>query len=232
MVTVEKAIIARLEKDGKHFEVLVDPELAYELKEGKSVSLSKMLAVSSVFADSKKGLKSSDSDLENVFSTQEAEKIAEIIVKHGNIQMTTDFRRKKIDEKKRQIAAFISKNAINPQTRLPHPIERILSSIEQSKVSIDPFRPAQEQMEEVISALRPIIPISIEQMVLSVEIPAQYSGRAFGIVKELGTLQSQQWLGNGSLFVKLSIPAGLKEDVFRRLNSITEGNAKIEEVNK
>ena len=232
MVTVEKAIIAKLDKDGKHFEILVDPDLAYELKEGKSVSVSKMLAVSSVFSDSKKGLKSADSDIENIFGTQDVEKIAEAIIKHGSIQMTTDFRRKKIDEKKRQIASFISKNAINPQTRLPHPIERILTSIEQSKVSIDPFRPAQEQMEAVINALRPIIPISVEEMVLSVEVPAQYSGRAFGIIKEIGSLQNQQWLSNGSLLVRLLIPSGLKEDVFRRLNSITEGNAKIEEVNK
>jgi len=232
MVTVEKAIIAKLDRDGKHFEILVDPDLAYELKEGKSVSVSRMLAVSSVFTDSKKGLKSSDSELEKIFGTRDVEKIAALIIKDGSIQLTTDFRRKKIDEKKRQIASFISRHAINPQTRLPHPIERVLASMEQSKVSIDPFRPAQEQMEDVIKALKPIIPISVEELTLSIEIPAQYSGRAFGIVKELGSLQNQRWLSNGSLFVKISIPAGLKEDVFRRLNSITEGNAKIEEVNK
>lgn len=232
MVTVEKAIIARFDKDGKHFEILVDPDLAYELKEGKSVSISKMLAVSSVFTDSKKGLKSAESDLEKIFGTQDVEKIAALIVKNGSLQLTTDFRRKKIDEKKRQIASFISRHAINPQSRLPHPIERILTAIEQAKVSIDPFKPAQEQMEDVIKALRPIIPISIEESTLSVEIPAQYSGRAFGIIKELGSLQSQQWLSNGSLLVKISIPAGLREDVFRRLNSITEGNARIDEVRK
>jgi ribosome maturation protein SDO1 len=230
MVTVEKAIIARLEKEGKHFEVLVDPDIAYDLREGKSVSVSKMLAVNSVFSDSGKGLKSSESDLDHAFKTQDVEQIAESIVKKGFLQTTTEFRRKKTDEKKRQIAAFISKHAINPQTRLPHPIERILTAMEQSKVSIDPFRPAQEQVEGVVSALKPVIPISIEELVLSIEIPAQYSGMAFGIIKDLGKMQNQQWLSSGALLVKLSIPAGMRDDVFRKLNSITEGNAKIEEV--
>jgi ribosome maturation protein SDO1 len=232
MVTVEKAIIARLEKDGKHFEILVDPDLAYELKEGKPVSIPKMLAVGSVFSDSRKGLKPSENDLEKTFGTFDVGEITETIIKKGSLQLTTDFRRKKIEERKRQIASFISRHAINPQTRLPHPIERILAAMDQSKVSIDPFTSAQEQIEDVVKALKPIIPISIEELVLSVEIPAQYSGRAFGIIKELGSLQSQQWLTNGSLLVRLSIPAGLKDDVFRRLNSITEGNAKIEEVTK
>ena len=54
MVTVDKAIIARIERSGKHFEILVDPELAYDLREGKSVSLNKMLAINQVFKDAKK----------------------------------------------------------------------------------------------------------------------------------------------------------------------------------
>ena len=48
MVTVEEAIIAKIDKAGKHFEVLVDPNIAYELREGKIVSISKMLAVWSI----------------------------------------------------------------------------------------------------------------------------------------------------------------------------------------
>ena len=38
MVTVDQAIIAKIDKDGKHFEVLVDADIAYDLKEGMIVS--------------------------------------------------------------------------------------------------------------------------------------------------------------------------------------------------
>lgn len=229
MVTVDEAIIAKYEKDGKHFEILVDPELAYELKDGKIVSLSRMLAVNTIFSDSKKGMRASPSEIEKAFGTQDVEKIAEIMVKHGEVQLTTELRRRKIEEKKKQIANFISRYAINPQTRVPHPPDRIISLLEKARVIIDPFKPAEQQIDEVLKALKSLIPISMEEATLQINVPAKYSGRAFGIIKELGALQSQQWLGDGSLSARLVIPAGLKESVFRKLNALTEGNAKIVE---
>ena len=98
MVTVEKAIIARIDKYGKHFEILVDSELAYDLKENKSVSINKMLAINQVFTDAKKGMKAGAGDLQKAFNTDDVEKIASIIVKEGDLQLTTDFRRRKVDE--------------------------------------------------------------------------------------------------------------------------------------
>jgi ribosome maturation protein SDO1 len=228
MVTVDKAIIAKIVKDGKHFEILVDADIAYDLKEGKIVSLSRMLAVNEVFKDAKKADRCVPSDIEKAFGTSDVEKVAEQIVKHGEIQLTTDFRRRKIEEKKKQIATIINRNAINPQTKLPHPQERILAAMDQARVSIDPFKHAEAQVEEVIKEIKKILPISVEEIILYVEIPAQYSSRAFGIVKELG-MQQDKWLSDGRLVAKLQIPAGMKETVFKRLGAATDGTAKIEE---
>ncbi len=228
MVTVDEAIIAKITKDGKHFEILVDPELAYDLREGKSVSINKMLATNVVCTDSKKGLRASAKDIETAFGTFDIEKIAEFIVRHGEIQLTTEFKRKKIEDRKKQVATLISKNAINPQTRYPHPAERILNAMEQARVIVDPFRPAEQQVEDIIKAIKEILPISIEQISLNIEIPAKYSARAYGIVKEYG-IEKESWLSDGSLFVRITVAAGLKENVYRRLGALTEGNAKIEE---
>lgn len=228
MVTVEDAIIARYTKDGKHFEILVDPDIAYDLKEGKTVSLNRMLAANIIFTDAKKGTKASASDIQTIFATTDVEKVAEAIVKKGDLQLTTEFRRKKGDEKKKQIASFISKHAINPQTRVPHPQERVLNAMDIAKVNIDPFKPAEQQVDDVVKALKAVLPISMEEAELSIEVPAQFAGRAYGILKEYN-IQKEQWLSNGSLLAKISIPAGLKESVYRRINSLTAGSAKIVE---
>lgn len=228
MVTVDEAIIAKIAKDGKHFEVLVDPDIAYDLKEGKIVSLSRMLAVNQIFTDSKKANKAAPSDIERAFHTTDVEKIAEDIVKHGEIQLTTEFRRRKIDERKKQIAAFINKNAINPQTKAPHPPERIITAMEQAHFQVDPFKSADQQVDDAVKAIKPILPLVIEELTLFVEIPAKYSSRAYGIVKEFN-MQQDKWLADGSLVAKISIPAGMKENVYRRLGAATEGTAKIEE---
>ncbi len=229
MVTVDQAVTAKIDKDGKHFEILVDADIAYDLKEGKIVSLSRMLAANIIFTDARKAVKSSPSDLQAAFGTLDVEKLAEQIVKKGEIQLTTEFRRKKTEEKRKQIAALISRYAINPQTKIPHPQDRILNAMEMAKVSIDPFKPAEQQIEEVLKALKSVIPISMEELTITVEIPAQYSGRIFGVLKEMGTLLDQQWLSSGALAVKLSIPAGLKETVYRKLGGMTEGKAVITE---
>src|SRR3989344_2464638 len=104
MVTVEDAIIARYTKDGKHFEILVDPIIAYDLREGKTVSLGRMLAANIVFTDARKGTKAGAADVQTAFGTSDVEKIAEIIIKKGDLQLTTEFRRKKTEERRKQVA--------------------------------------------------------------------------------------------------------------------------------
>ena len=59
MVSLEKAVIARLKKGGETFEVLVDPYLARDLKEGKEVDFEQLLAIEEVFKDARKGERAS-----------------------------------------------------------------------------------------------------------------------------------------------------------------------------
>ncbi len=230
MVTVEKAIIAKLEKDGKKFEILVDPELAYDYRSGKSVSLQKTLAVNQVFHDAKKGDRAGPSDLQKAFPNMDILQIADYIIKHGEIQLTTEFRRKKVEEKRKQIATLISRNAVDPRTKLPHPIERVLNAMEQARVVIDAFRPAEQQLEDSIKAIRGILPISIEEVSLIVEVPAAFTGGVSKVVREYGPA-SEQWTGD-KLVIRVKMPAGLKDKFYSQIGNLTKGNARIEEAKK
>ena len=227
MVTIEKAIIAKIEKDGKKFEVLVDPDIAYDLRDGKSASVQKMLAVNEIFTDSKKGDRAGPKDLEESFGTNDVFEIAEKIVKEGDIQVTTEFRRKKVEEKRKAVATIISRAGIDPRTRTPHPPERILTAMEQAHVSIDPFQAAETQVPEILKAIKPIIQISVEEIEMTVEIPAKYSGRVYGALKEYGKY-SEQWAGD-MLVLKIKIPAGLKEKFYSQIAGLTSGEARITE---
>lgn len=227
MVTVDNAVIAKLDKNGKHFEILVDPELAYELKTGKQVSMSKLLAVNEVFKDAKKGMKTGTKDLQ-VFETNNIEEIARIIITEGDVQLTTSLRNKKIEERKRQIAEIISRNSINPQTNTVHPIERILNAIEEAKISIDPFKPPERQVEAVIKAIKPIIPIVFKTFSIKAKIPAQYVGSLYHFLSEYEKTK-EEWLSDGSLFIEIKIPAGIKEQLYSLIMGKTKGKAVIKE---
>ena len=131
MVSVEKAVIARLHKKGVNFEILVDPDKSLEMKRGGAVAVEDVLAAQEIFKDAHKGERASAQDLEDCFSTADIMKVAEAIVKHGVIQLTTEQKHHMIEEKRKQIADIISKQGIDPKTKTPHPPQRILNAMDQ-----------------------------------------------------------------------------------------------------
>ena len=97
MVSVDKSIIARLDSRGEHFEVLVDPELALKVRRGEKVPVDKLLAVGEIFRDCKKGERASPEDISRVFDTNDLEAVANRIIKKGEIQLTTEQRRRMLE---------------------------------------------------------------------------------------------------------------------------------------
>jgi len=93
MVKLEDALVAKLETHGERFEILVDPALALDFKTGKALDMGQVLAVEKVFKDAKKGDKASEELMEKIFGTSDPLKIAEKIIKKGEIRLTAEQRR-------------------------------------------------------------------------------------------------------------------------------------------
>jgi ribosome maturation protein SDO1 len=226
MVKLEDAVIARLSIHGSTFEVLVDPELALAIKTGQSANVRNALAVDKVFKDSKKGDAASEELIKKTFGTLDVFKVAEDIIKRGEVQVTTEQRRKMREQRLRQIVSLISRRAINPQTNLPHPPARIESAIAEAKIQIDEFKSAEEQLPKIVKALLPIIPLKFELRKIAIKIPASHVGRAQRMVREFGTVKEERWLGDGSWSVVVEVPAGVQGEFFDKLNDLTRGEAE------
>ncbi len=219
---VDKAVVAKYERGGKKFEILVDPELAWELKQGKEVNMDDLLAAYDVFRDVRTGERASEDELQRVFGTTDIFEIAKKIIIEGEVPLTTEQRRKMLEEKKQKIAAIIAKRAINPQTGTPHPVSRILKAMEEARVHIDIFKPAEEQVQAVVDAIKRVIPIRIESKKVELIIPAKYTGKVYGKIRAYKVIR-EEWRGDGSLRVIIEIPAGLVEDVLHEFASLTHG---------
>ena len=226
MVKVDDAVIARWETGGSRFEVLVDPEAVQELKDGKDIDLADKLALDQVFKDAKKGDKISDEHLEKTFHTRNIAEIAKQIVRKGEVQVTTEQRHKLQAAKHRQIVAVIARNAMNPQTGAPHPATRIESAMAEAKVHIDPFKPVDAQVQEVLAKLRPLIPIRLDVVKVRIRLPGQYYPRVIGEVKGLGRLVEEQWLSDGAWSGIVEIPAGLQTELYEKVSARTKGSAE------
>ncbi|NIM47384.1 MAG: ribosome assembly factor SBDS [Candidatus Aenigmarchaeota archaeon] len=232
MISVEKAVIARLTKSGEKFEIIVDPEKAMDLKTGKEIVLEDLLASEEIYEDAKKGLRASNENVNKAFGTNDLKKIVYTIIKEGEVQITTEQRKRMLEEKTKAIANIIAKRGVNPQTGLPHPADRILRAMEQSKVRIDLERRIEEQIDEVLKKIQTIIPIKFERIQIAIKIPPSFAGKASNIVRSFGTLLKDEWAKDGSYICLIEIPAGIQQEVYDRLNNLTHGQVEVKVVKK
>jgi ribosome maturation protein SDO1 len=226
MVRLEDAVPARLKTHGTTFEVLVDPDGALALRRGDSVNVEDILAVEDVFENASRGDRSAEEDLIKAFETTDVATIAEKIIKKGEISLTAEQRKQIIENKRRQVIEIIARNAINPQTKTPHPPARIEQAMKEAKVNIDPSKSADELVNMAMKAIRPLIPIRFEEVEVAVKIPADYAPKAYGEIAAFGKVIREAWQNNGSWIGVVKIPAGMQTDFYSLVNHLTKGEAE------
>lgn len=231
MTSIDEAVIARLTSHGNKFEILVDCEKAVDFKAGKC-SLDDALVTNDIFKDVKQGERSPENEMKKVFKTEDKKKIAEEIIRKGEIQLTTEHRNKLKEEKRKKVVELIHRNAIDSKTGLPHPVQRIELAMNEAKVHIDEFKKAEEQVQDVLEKLRPIIPIKFEIWEMAIRIPAQYAAQSYRILKMYGTIKKDEWQNDGSLVAVIDLPAGMSEEFENELNKFTKGEAETKILNK
>src|SRR2546427_4265559 len=145
---MDKVTVVRLAVEGEKFKILVKPDPALEYKLGKRKEISGVLVSDEVYSDSGKGTRASTEKLMKAFKTTDPT-IAALILQKGDLNLTTDQRRKMVTEKRKQIIDFIAKSFVDPRSHLPHPPLRIEQAMDDARVSVDPFRGTDEQIKDI-----------------------------------------------------------------------------------
>jgi len=228
MVNIDEAIIARLESHGEKFEILVDADLAADFKnpEKEDVDIEDVLAVEDIFKDAKKGDTASDEAMNKVFETTDVLDVATEIINKGHIQLTAQQKRDMQEEKRLMVINKIARESINPQNGLPHPVTRIEKAMEETKVKIDPFKSVDEQVQNVLKAIKVKIPIRFEHVKIAVRLPGAAAGNAYSDISKFGTLTNEEWQQDGSWIAIVEIPGGLQEKFSLKMNQISGGEAE------
>jgi ribosome maturation protein SDO1 len=230
VVTLDEAVTAKLDKSGLELSILVDPEIALHFREEKGnikLDLDDLLAVEGVFVgQARDGDKASDEELMKAFGTKDITECVKHILLKGDLQLTTDQRRAMVERKKRLIIEHIARNAINPQTKAPHPPSRIENAMDEARIHLDPFKSVDKQVEEVLKAIRPLIPIRIETVQIAVKFPAVHAGKAQAALHGWGEQKQQAWQSDGSFICVVEIPGGMQTEFFDMLNKRTHGDVE------
>lgn len=226
MVNLDDAVTARLEYFGEHFEILVDPDLASDFKRGQDLNVEDILVVEEIFKDAKKGDKSSEEAMMKAFQTTDHVEVAANILKKGQIQLTAQQRKEMQEEKRLKVVTTIAREAINPQTKLPHPARRIEIAMEEAKVRIDPFKSVDEQVNTTLKAIRVKIPIRFEKVKVAIRVPGDLSGKVYGAIPEFGKTMQEEWQQDGSWVAVVEIPGGMQDNFYQKLNELTHGQVE------
>ncbi len=230
MVSLDEAVIARLESSGHKFEILIDPEAAQGFRESGEIDWDEALATEGVWSDSAKGDRASDDAIQETFGTLVLETVCTAILERGDIQLTAAQRKTLVERRHKQLVAHIAASAMNPQTSTPHPPQRIENALAEAKFIVDPLEQLERQVERAVKALRPLLPISFEKMRVAVRIPAQHVGRCYGDMKALATITKEEYQPDGSWIAVLELAAGAHGDLLDRIGSLTHGTAETKQL--
>ena len=160
-------------------------------------------------------------------SSTDIKEVAQKIIAKGEVQITAEQRKEMLEAKKKQIVTYIAANAINPQTKLPHPPLRIELALDEAKFHADPFKPVDKQVEEAMRLLRPLIPIRFEKTKVAIRLKGDDYGKCYDDLIHFGIVEKEEWQADGSWIGVIEIPAGLITEMTNKLNSKTKGNAQV-----
>jgi len=230
MISLDEAVTARLESHGERFEVLVDPDAALAIKRGEfDDDLEDVIAAEDVFENASRGDRPAESALEEVFGTTDPMEIIPEVITDGEIQITAEQRREMQEQKRKNLINRISRNAVNPQMDdAPHPPDRIESALEEAGFTVDPMEPVENQVEEALDDLRPVIPIRFDEVTVAVQAPADYAGSAQSKIRQFGDLEREEWQSDGSWVGVLTFPAGMQNEFYDLVNEHTSGEAETQ----
>ena len=214
--------VARMKKYGINFEVPINPDEAVKFRQGKDVNINDCIITQDIFTDVKKGLLAPSGKFEEAFGTKDVVEIAKILIKEGELQTSEEFRTKRREEKRTLVIALIARTAIDPTTNLPHPPVRIERAMELAKVKIDDNHSAEEQVQDIVQKMKPIMPIKLEVQHIEIVVPAKYAPKAYPIVKRYN-IEKEEWQSDGALYCIVEVPAGLAQEMFDKLNHLTHG---------
>ena len=230
MVNLDDAIVARLETHGESFEILLDPSAMNLLKAGKEVDVLEYMAVEDVFNNARKGTRPAEEKIREAFGTSDIKEIAEKIIAKGEVQITAEQRKEMLQAKRQQVITYIAANAINPQTKLPHPPMRIEMALEEAKFHADPFKSVDKQVDEAMKLLRPLLPIKFEKTKVAIKMKGDDYGKCYDELIHFGLVEREEWQADGSWIGIIEIPAGLIDELKLKIGNKTKGSATFKEL--
>ena len=232
MANIDESFEVRYKKAKEMFQVLVDFERLEDFKKRpEEINVYDVLSDTKIFKDQKRGELASQNTLNEIFNNLSEEEILKEILIKGECQIPTSYLNKKREEKKRQVISYICENAINPASKMKYTPTMLESEVNKIKYNFNPNTGFEKQAEEMIKLLKKIIPISVDKVLMKIEVPAQYAGAFYGPFRQFGKIEKEYYDNSGNLRIHLEITQSQTDKVINYIKQKSNNEASYHTVN-
>jgi len=170
-VRLTNVAVVRMNRGGKRFEIACYRNKVVDYRQGLETDLSEVLQTERIFVNVSKGEFAKAKDLKKVFGIDDEEEIARMILSKGQVQVSDKERNQQLEKTVAQIADWISKNCVQPNTDRPYTISQIRHAMQQANFSVHPTKPLKRQYLDCVKMIQTVIPIQRAKMELLLLMP-------------------------------------------------------------
>jgi ribosome maturation protein SDO1 len=172
-VKLTNVAVVRMNKGGKRFEIACYKNKVVDYRAGLEQDLSEVLQTERIFTNVSKGEFAKAKDMLKVFGTKDEDEISKLILSKGQLQVSDKERTQQNEKTSAQIAEWISKNCVHPESDRPYTISQIRHAMQQANISIHPTKPLKRQYLDCVKLLQKVVPIQRAKMELLLLIPSE-----------------------------------------------------------
>jgi len=222
----QKFQLVKYQKGKKKFEIMTKQGAVTKYKEGK-LGFNNVCSTTTVYTNVKKGEQAKEADLMEVFDTTIEEKVCEMILKLGTLQLTAKEREAKVQQKRQEILHHIHSNWEDPKCKLPHPMVRLENAFKAAKCKVDVEGDVMKQAEDAVKKMQGELYFAkISHIQGTLTLAMKYMGVVEGMIRRYATVNKTDYKGS-SVVYEFECSRGNLEKFQGSLFKPTDGNYKL-----
>jgi len=208
------------------FEAMTKVGSVLKFRDGK-LGWDNVPLVDEVFKNSQKGERANSEELKAAFGTENVVECLKAIVEKGELQLTSDERKDKVEKKRAEIVNYIHKYYIDPKLKTPHPVVRIENALTTLKIKVDPDIPTERQCQDIVKKLPEVMPIRKMEMEGTLTVTHQYVGAVSNVIQQWAKVLRENYTSDGCT-MELSMVPGDYDSFMSDLQKATKGDFQFD----
>eukprot|EP01111_Echinosteliopsis_oligospora_P009991 TRINITY_DN3027_c0_g1_i1.p1 TRINITY_DN3027_c0_g1~~TRINITY_DN3027_c0_g1_i1.p1 ORF type:complete len:251 (+),score=56.52 TRINITY_DN3027_c0_g1_i1:145-897(+) len=220
--------LVRYKRGGKRFELACYPNKVMSWRQGIEKDLDEVMQIADIFLHVSKGELAKKEDLIKSFGHDDKNKIIQMILEKGELQISEKERQIQLEASFKDIATMVAEKCVNSETNRPFTVGAIERSMRDIHFNVHPTKSTKSQALEAIKLLKDVIPIQRAQMRLKLVYPINDVKKLKERLKDCIAITEKEEADVDSGSMTVLVDPGAYRKVDEEVRTATKGKGTIE----